>query len=64
MRHQRQNQVLFYAQQVTNLKFVHFLQSNLSPQLGLPINLRHKSYVEYLPAVLPSFVGVTVEVQK
>ena len=64
MRDQRLDQVLFYAQQVTNLKFVYFLPSNLSLQLGLPINLRHKSDVECLPAVLLSFVDVTVEVQK
>ena len=64
MRNHRLVQVLFCAQQVTNLELVNFLQSNLSPQLGQPINLRRKSNVECLPAVLSSFVGEIVEVQR
>ena len=66
IRNHRLDQMLFYTRrrQVANLKPVNFLQSDLSPQLGQPINLCRKSNIECLPAVLPSFVGEIVEVQK
>ena len=58
------HEVPFNAQQVTNLELINSLQSNLLPQLGQPFNVHHKSDVMCLPVVLPSLVGVSVEVQK